>query len=310
MTKVLRLLAELRIPAGWEETLQFLVEEAGYGTLFAGWDFPSGAVGDEASLEDRAADRLVVVLEPARAEAFGAQMAAWAGDFGWGEGAYTLRIEEREVEEDLEAWQRHWRPFRCAGFEIRAAFHDPAAVPHRAGCQPLVVEAGSAFGTGTHATTRSMLRALREELQAETASAVLDVGTGSGILAVAAALLGVPQVAGMDPDPASAPQARRSAAANGVAGRCRFWQGRLESAAGAWPLVLANLVADLHELHAGALLELTTPGGRLIAAGVREDRLAETRRAFEDLGAACEGAFGRGRWRGLRFRSPLIKRPV
>lgn len=302
MAKLVRLLAEMQIPPGWEETLQFLLADAGWGTALADWQFPSGAVGEEASLTGRPADRVVLVLDAAREPEFRDDLNAWARQFGWSADDWQLTTELRELDDDAEAWKRHWRPFRCAGFEISAPFHDAKNTPHREGCIRLILEVGSAFGTGSHATTRLALRAMREEFQLRAPSAMLDVGTGSGILAVAAALLGIARVEGMDPDPQSAPQAGRMAARNHVDSQCAFWQGRLESATGEWPLVMANLVADLHIDVAPELAARVAPEGALIAGGIRAEHLAVTTKAFESAGLALERSWGRGRWRGITLR--------
>ena len=309
-----QLVAELRIPAGWEESVQWLAEEAGFGPVLAQWSFPAGALAADARLDGRAADCLTLITAPERAAELHVLVANWAAAFGWAEDAWSLRTELRVVDDDPQAWQARWRPFRCAGFEVLAPFHDAAALPHRPGCTRLLLEPGSAFGTGAHPTTRLGLAALRRWVDEEPPAALLDVGTGSGILAVAAAVLGVPRVRGMDPDAASAPQAARMAARNGVAGACRFWQGTLASSAGRWPAVVANLVADLnpapgadraadlHQALVGDLAALLAPDGRLYLGGIAAARQDPVLAACERCNLRVERASGRGRWRGLELR--------
>jgi len=297
-----RLVVELRIPAGWEESLQWLAQEAGFGPLLAEWDFPAGAVGDEAALGGRAADRVVLVCAPERAAELRTWLDARVADFGWAAGEWSFRTEVRPFLDDAEAWQARWKPFRCAGFEVLAPFHDGTALPHRPGCLRLRVEAGSAFGTGGHPTTRLGLAALRRWATQGPLEALLDVGTGSGILAVAAALLGAERVAGMDPDPESPLQAARMAARNGVAAACGFWRGTLTSARGGWPNVTANLIADLHADHAAEMAMLVVPGGRLYAGGIQAARLGAVAATFRRHGLEVERPSGHGRWRGLELR--------
>jgi ribosomal protein L11 methyltransferase len=208
-------------------------------------------------------------------------------------------VAETEVALDGDpeaAWRARWRPFRCAGFAVRAEFHDPAALPHKPGDLPLILIAGSAFGTGGHATTRLALASVRKVARERAPGRWLDVGTGSGILAVAAALLGARFVAGMDPDPQSAPQALAMAERNGVAGRVAAWRGRLDSAAGQWPAIAGNLFADLPGDSAAAFAALLEPGGVLCAGGVVDRRWAPTAAALSAAGLRMLEARSRGRW--------------
>ncbi len=103
----------------------------------------------------------------------------------------------------------------------------------------------------------------------------------------------------MDPDPASPPRARAAARANGVARRCRFWRGRLDSAGGRHDLVLANLQGELLAGVAPILAALLEPGGRLVAGGILDRKLAWTRRMLESRGLEPLEVVASGRWRAL-----------
>lgn len=169
-----------------------------------------------------------------------------------------------------------------------------AEVP--AGQRPLVIEPGMAFGTGHHATTRLAVEALSDlPLEGRT---VLDVGTGSGVLAIAAALLGAGWACGVDIDPITIPIALENAQINGVPPeRAAFVQGTLgddlpEAPLPGWDgtfdVLVANLYAELHDLLAGEYLGHLRPGGHLILTGILEGKLplvqgALTREGF--LGA-------------------------
>ena len=107
-----------------------------------------------------------------------------------------------------ERWREFHRPVRVGPFWIGPPWEMPAA-----DAVPLVIDPGRAFGTGAHATTRLCIEVL-SELEP---GSLLDVGTGSGIVAIAAAKLGFSPVLGVDVDPAAVEAARRNAAANAVA---------------------------------------------------------------------------------------------
>ncbi|MBZ9711758.1 50S ribosomal protein L11 methyltransferase [Deinococcus multiflagellatus] len=155
---------------------------------------------------------------------------------------------------------------------------------------PLIIEPGMAFGTGHHATTRLAVEALGElDLDGRT---VLDVGTGSGVLAIAAALLGARYALGVDIDPITIPIAFENAELNGVpAGRAAFMEGTLGDDLpgdvvedGVYDVLVANLYAELHDLLAGAYVSHLRPGGPLILTGILLSKLPLVRAALDREG--------------------------
>lgn len=142
---------------------------------------------------------------------------------------------------------------------------DPAAINLR-------LDPGVAFGTGTHPTTRLCLAWLAQQPLA--GRRVLDYGCGSGILAVAAALLGAARVTGTDIDPLAVEAARHNSAANGIDAAVADYTlpDRLpslgEGAAARFDLVLANILANPLKLLAPALLARVAPGGALVLSGI------------------------------------------
>jgi ribosomal protein L11 methyltransferase len=174
-------------------------------------------------------------------------------------------VEVTHVPEEAwaEAWRAHFRPMPvgrrllvCPPWEVSAAPPPGPDGPR----EVLVIEPGRAFGTGGHASTQGCLVLLERALGDRRARHVLDVGTGSGVLAIAAARLGADRVDALDLDPDAVASTVSNAARNGVAERVLVRLGTLETWAGPpADLVLANLLG-------AALVELAAPLSRRCAA--------------------------------------------
>jgi ribosomal protein L11 methyltransferase len=146
--------------------------------------------------------------------------------------------------------------------------------------KPLIIDPGMAFGTGHHPTTRECIRAVT--LCARLApgrGAMLDVGTGTGVLAIQGALLGFCPVVGLDIDPAAIDAARRNAEWNGVSDRISMRRGGIETVlSGPYALITANLLLNILVAYAPRFKTLAAPGGFLVLSGIlasQEDTLAE-----------------------------------
>lgn len=172
---------------------------------------------------------------------------------------------------------------------------------------PLIIEPGMAFGTGHHATTRLAVEALSAlDLNGKN---VLDVGTGSGVLAMAAAKLGADLAYGVDIDPQTIPVARENAAQNGLsAPQAQFDEGTLAQGSFTAPaghaalaergydVLVANLFAELHDLLAATYLDHLRPGGALLLTGILEDRLSLVLAALEREGVRGVEVRQEGEW--------------
>lgn len=155
-----------------------------------------------------------------------------------------------------------------------------------------------AFGTGQHPTTALCLEALQAAL-ADRPDRVLDVGTGSGVLALAALLLGVPRATGVDIEPEALRVAAENARLNGVHERLQLTPGGPEAVTGTWPLVLANvLAAPLIEM-APALVRRVGHHGRLVLSGIPESVEPDVSRAYRRLGMHRVDMQSRGGWVAL-----------
>ena len=194
---------------------------------------------------------------------------------------------EKLPDEDwLAAWKRDLKPVVAGRFWVGAPWHAPEA-----GRIPIVIEPGMAFGTGHHETTRLALEALSREVRP--GMRVLDLGTGSGVLAIAAAKLGA-RVHAVDIDPVAVGAARENARKNRV--EIEIQEGSLEDAPGPFDLIAANLYAELHQAFAPRYREKLAPGGRLLATGILAERAGATRAALVEAGLRPLAEAREGEW--------------
>lgn len=201
------------------------------------------------------------------------------------------------VEED---WARAWQAFFRSTRVGRRLVVVPEWERHRPEGEfiPIFIDPGMAFGTGTHPTTVMCLCLLEEYLRG--GEQVVDVGTGSGILAIAAARLGASHVLALDIDPLAVEIARQNVARNGVDGVVEV----RPAGPGAFPLpgadlVVANIVASTIILISPRVAAALRPGGRFIASGIVRGRRDEVERAMADAGLRVSGEREEGEWVSL-----------
>lgn len=175
-----------------------------------------------------------------------------------------------------------FQPFHVGGFRVAAPWNIPAGLA--GGERLLVIDPGRAFGTGTHETTRLCLRALEALAQERRLGRALDVGTGTGILAVAASLLGARPVIAVDNDRDSIDSARLHARLNHApALDLVLGDGGRPFANGRFDLILANLTAPLLRQRRDEIRSLLAPGAAVILSGLLIDDLDEIREAYAPL---------------------------
>jgi ribosomal protein L11 methyltransferase len=226
--------------------------------------------------------------------------------------AFGLRpigeLQTRLVREEdwAEAWKSHFPVLRIGRrMVIRPTWRRHRKLP---GDVVLSLDPGMAFGTGLHPTTRLCLAAL-ETLAEEGRLAkgrarngtarVIDVGCGSGILAIAAGALGAGEMLGVDTDPIAVESTIANARLNGQARRLRVRQGSAPSGEGPFDLVLANLIASLLVLLARPLRDELAPGGHILASGIFRDREGDVRTAFEAAGLTVARRWAEEDWVAL-----------
>lgn len=192
------------------------------------------------------------------------------------------------------AWRKDWRPLRIGALHVVTPDWRGRSKP---GETLLLLEPGGAFGTGRHATTRACLRALQSSLKP--GERVLDAGCGNGVLAVASLLLGASSAFAFDNDPTALPYARELCERNGVATRCELRAGGFElllARDGEFDGVLANIYADLIQIHALDLARALRSGGWFVFSGCAAVHRAATTAAIERAGLALERRVTRDGW--------------
>jgi ribosomal protein L11 methyltransferase len=213
----------------------------------------------------------------------------------------TRRIRD---EDWADAWKAYFPVLRVG----RRLVIRPTWRRHRRQPDDVVVamDPGMAFGTGLHPTTRLCLAALEPVAdRGELAGArVLDVGCGSGVLAIAAVTLGAASALGVDIDPIAVEATAANARRNRMARRIRARLGSLPSGEPPFEVVLANLIAGVLVPLAPALTAELRPGGVLVASGIFIDREAEVRSAFEAAGLDIGARTAEGDWVALEARRP------
>lgn len=192
-----------------------------------------------------------------------------------------MTVQEVVERDWLAEWKQSWKPVEVGRFVITPPW---IQIPERDGRLVVTIEPGMAFGTGTHETTRLCLAAIEKYF---VGSSFLDVGTGTGVLAIAAAKLRPSaRVDACDIDSESISVARQNAVINKVEHRINFTAGTVDEVSASADLVCANLTADVIIQILPKLLSVTC--GRLVLSGVLSDQLESVRERLASCGVPGE----------------------
>jgi ribosomal protein L11 methyltransferase len=243
---------------------------------------------------------IFVESPPVRRELAGVIHEAFARmrEFGLDPGTGRLSISRVRKQDWAESWKRHFKPFTVGpqllvkpSWSLRTA---------RPGQCTVVIDPGLSFGTGQHPTTRFCLEQLAAARIPSARQTFLDVGTGSGILAIAAAKLGYWPVRALDFDPAAVRVAKENARKNRV--KLHLTRGdvtKLARSVSKYDVVCANLTADLLESCAAKIARFVKPSGRLVLAGILRTQIFSVRKCFELRGFLTKKSHAEGEWESL-----------
>jgi ribosomal protein L11 methyltransferase len=208
----------------------------------------------------------------------------------------TIHTTPAVGRDDGSVWTLRRRPVRVGALTILPA--GSASTD-----DGLVIADGPAFGTGLHPTTALSLEAIERAVDDRMPSRMLDVGTGSGILALAALRGGVAHAIGVDLDAAALDAAAQNARLNGMSPRLHLVRGSADAIGGAWPLVVANIrAAELMET-APALVRRLASQGQLLLSGIAAGVADDVERAYRRLGVVTMTREERRGWSALEFRA-------
>lgn len=214
--------------------------------------------------------------------------------------AVRFQISAEENKDWLAEWKKGFVPFLFSDpFWVIPSWCEPPPEAPRDSAKLIYVEPGMAFGTGTHETTKLAAGLLIEELMrvgAPKRTSLVDVGTGTGILALIALRLGVQRIVGLDIDP----EARRTALENlerNRASSIEIPDFNLDQVSETFDLVVANIIDGVLTILRHDLTRVMKPGGRMILSGVLTDREEEFYAGFvKDTGLKILKRMRQGEW--------------
>ena len=228
-----------------------------------------------------------------------------------GEAGIGLALSEIADEDWSQTWKAHFKPLRVGRrFLVSPTWEKAPPDPERL---VIRIDPGRAFGTGHHESTRLCLEWLESYPQDPgynpAGLSLLDVGTGSGILAIGAALLGFRKVVGIDNDPEAIEVARENIIVNGLSGKIQLLCATIEEVSGRFDVIVANIhsmpLIGMSETMASKLSE----GGRLGLSGILAEQAGEVRAEYERRSLRLTGTTSEGEWVMLAFEKASRCKP-
>lgn len=198
-------------------------------------------------------------------------------------GALTLESDTLEEEDWETSWKKYYHPVRVGKRILICPCWEADTVEKRPDDVQVLLDPGMAFGSGTHETTRLCMQFLEQTLTPN--DTLLDVGCGSGILAITGMLLGAKDAVGVDIDELAVKIAKENAALNGMEEQISFVCGDLtEKLSGTYDVICANIVADVLVRLAAGIVPFMHQKTRLVVSGIIADRKDEVFAALEAHG--------------------------
>ena len=263
----------------WEMIDQKLIDDMPLDVLVHAWFEPDSRFQDRmGALKNRMA-----------------QLHAMNLDFDLG----TLEIAAQNVHDEdwAEVWKKFYKPFRAGKSLVVKPTWEPYTP--KEGDRVIEIDPGMAFGSGTHETTGMCMELLEETLHG--GERVIDVGTGSGILAIGAALLGAKSVLAIDIDPTAVKVARENIEHNHLSDKIRAVEGNLlEKTDESCDVCVANIIADVICFFAKPLTSHIVPGGKFICSGIIKERENDVVAALTEAGYTIEEIRRKGEWIAIR----------
>jgi ribosomal protein L11 methyltransferase len=284
----LRSVIEAKDWLGWDYIDERLIGEANDGPVEVVLTFYTDDSGDGASLRTEIKTELMMLKADEQYGEYGAN-----ADFG------RLYAESEALSDEWkDKWKEGFKAFRASDrVVVRPAWDPGERLEKREGDIVIAIDPGMAFGTGTHETTAMCLDQL--ERCVRFGASVLDIGTGSGILAIAAVMLGASRVTAVEYDADAAASASSNIATNGVSDSVDLVEGDIRELAetiGAHDVVVANVTSGLIDRIAGSLPALVARGGKLVVSGLLVSDEKRVRDALKGAGFAVNSPETRGEW--------------
>lgn len=214
----------------------------------------------------------------------------------------SLELDEIENQDWHRKWKESFKPFRLsANIIVKPSWEEYSPSPDE---KVIEIDPGMAFGTGLHASTRLATELMESHLNSNPSvpQNVLDVGTGTGILAIGAALLGCKKIAAIDNDPEAITAAVDNITANQLADIIEASTTDLAELTGPYEMILANIIHNTLVEMAPTLANLLASGGILILAGILSGAQAENIvKVYNDAGLTNIESRSSGEWSALSF---------
>ncbi|HEY9900023.1 MAG TPA: 50S ribosomal protein L11 methyltransferase [Pantanalinema sp.] len=285
------------VPAPAAEAVAWALTEHGLPGVVVGERRPDEPVAETAVLKAYL-PQLEAAPDLAGLEATAVQAIASVGL----EGPVALATCLVPEEDWATSWQQYWHVQRIGErLVVRPSWEEYAP---ESGDVVITLDPKMAFGTGTHPTTRLCMRALERLAAKGPLGHVYDVGAGSGILAIAALLLGAPDAVAVDTDPVAVAASEENGVINGVGDRLINRVGSAGDLPAQAEVVFANILAEVIVELAEALYAVTAPGGTLIASGIIERKADMVATALVGAGFEVAEREPEGEWVGITAVRP------